>query len=251
MNSQFNEHLNAHMEGVLAKFRASTSITHNGEKGRAREALVSTAIEPWFGPEIQIGSGFVIDSFGNSSKQTDNVIYWPSVLPKMMLGGHAGGPGLFPVEGVAAAIEVKSTLTTGELSSAIKNLASIRTLQERSSAPMDSEGNRPAHFSIKPLSSIVAFGSDVAPKTLRQALIESIAWDCICILGKNGGVFTQNNLSPKVARRQLLPGSATDTQKLAVYSIITRDNIQNSRLYRMAAGLECYIDFDNNNFEDF
>lgn len=248
MNPQFHSHLIAHMTGVLAKFRSSGLITHAGEKGRAREALVAAAIEPWFGPSVSIGSGFIIDSFGNSSRQADNVIFWPDVQPQALLGGHSSGPGVFPIEGVAATVEVKSKLTTAELSSAIDNLNSVRKLQALSSAPMDSNGDRQAHFFINTLLSIVAFESDVAFDTLKKTLVGSEVWDSVCVLGEKGGLFVRGRNSKRL---QLLPPSASDEQKLAVFSIITRDNIQNSRLYRLTAGLESYVDYDNNTAQEF
>ena len=83
MHELFRENLVAHMKGVMSKFEATHGIEHRYQKGFAREALVKTAIEPWFGPGVAIGSGFVITSIGSiddqegqTSAECDNIIYW-------------------------------------------------------------------------------------------------------------------------------------------------------------------------------
>jgi len=79
MHTLLRNYMLAHMKGVLVKFQATAEISHGGEKGAAREALSSTAISPWFGPGVSIGTGLVIDRNGETSKQSDNVLYWPDV----------------------------------------------------------------------------------------------------------------------------------------------------------------------------
>ena len=86
MNAEFNGHINAHMTSVIEKYEATKSISHSGEKGSAREAIVAAAIEPWFGPTVATGSGFLIDSLGNKSLQCDDIFFWPDLQPRIALG---------------------------------------------------------------------------------------------------------------------------------------------------------------------
>lgn len=194
MHTLFRENLVAHMNGVISKFEATKGIEHRYQKGFAREALVQTAIEPWFGPSIAIGSGFVItsaasrdDDTGKTSPECDNVIYWPDMMQRLVLGGEYG-PCLFPVEGVAAVVEVKSMLTTAELRSSLSKLKSA---------------TRPNVFSVYmhdqfdvgkvlfPLSCVLAFDSNIAKETFQTMLKDHIqSWDAVCVLGgKSIGVY--------------------------------------------------------------
>ena len=141
MHKLFLDSLLAHMKGVMAHFEATRGIDHRYQKGFAREALVKTAIEPWFGPSVSIGSGFVINSYtnlddqrGGTSSECDNVIFWPDLMPNLILGG-TGGPSLFPIEGVASVVEVKSKLTTTELRNALESLPTSTRLKMLSGLP--------------------------------------------------------------------------------------------------------------------
>ena len=95
------------MAGTIGKFVATRSMKHPREKGTIREALAAGVVRPWFGPSVMVGTGFVIDRIGGESLQCDNVLYWPDVQPATALGGE-DGPRLFPIEGVASVVEVKS-----------------------------------------------------------------------------------------------------------------------------------------------
>ena len=144
MHKLFLDSLLAHMKGVMAHFEATRGIDHRYQKGFAREALVKTAIEPWFGPSVSIGSGFVINSYtnlddqrGGTSSECDNVIFWPDLMPNLILGG-TDGPSLFPIEGVASVVEVKSKLTTTELRNALESLPTSTRLKMLSGLPSSS-----------------------------------------------------------------------------------------------------------------
>jgi len=232
VNNEFNDHVLCHMAGVIAKYEATKSINHAGEKGSAREAMIAAAIEPWFGPSVANGSGFVIDALGQKSLQCDNVFYWPDLQPRLSLGHEIRGPGLFPVEGVAAVVEVKSTLTTTELSGAINNLEKTNCLQALSTAQQDDSGYKKAHYQISHCTSIVAFNSVVSYDTLISSLKDHSSWDLVCVLGCKGGVFANSRNGDLL---ELLPSETSDVRKLSTYSILLRDHIQNARTYRTAS----------------
>ena len=140
MHDLFRNYILAHVAGVIGKFKATVAIKQPGVKGAAREALAASVVSPWFGPSVKIGTGIIIDRHGANSLQSDNVLYWPDVQPPTVLGGE-GGPRLFPVEGVASVVEVKSTLTTTELRGALDNLrSSCRSLVLGSGGPHGRDG---------------------------------------------------------------------------------------------------------------
>jgi len=59
-----------------------------------------------------IGSGVIVNSYGNQSKQWDIIIYDKDILPPFVFEMSRG---MFPAETVLAVIEVKSKLTKAEL----------------------------------------------------------------------------------------------------------------------------------------
>jgi hypothetical protein len=244
MHKLFLDCLLAHMDGVLAQFEATRGIDHKYQKGFARQALMQTAVEPWFGPSVAIGSGFVInaisnihDQRGHTSNECDNVLFWPDQMPNMMLGGSSG-PSLFPIEGVAAVVEVKSCLTTTELRSALKKLPDATQMNLCSGFRPDPEtGGYPGGINFTfPLACILAFESDVAKSTLVDTLEQNTdAWDIACVLGENGGVFFTNGI---VGQKQMhtveYPDDSSPRFLLADFSVLIRDGIQQLHLERMA-----------------
>ena len=244
MHKLFVDSLLAHMKGVLAHFEASRGIDHRYQKGFAREALVKTAIEPWFGPNVSIGSGFVInavtsmsDHTGSTSTECDNVIFWPDLMPNLILGG-SGGPSLFPIEGVASVVEVKSKLTTAELRKALNSLPTATKLTMLSGTPASSPlGTRPGAIQYtRPFGCILAFESDVAYETLYQMLDENLdSWDIACVLGGNGGVFfvaaDENGRRMEAVN---FPQNDADDYLLTDFSVLIRDQIQQLRIARLA-----------------
>ena len=244
MHKLFLDSLLAHMKGVMAHFEATRGIDHRYQKGFAREALVKTAIEPWFGPSVSIGSGFVINSYtnlddqrGGTSSECDNVIFWPDLMPNLILGG-TGGPSLFPIEGVASVVEVKSKLTTTELRNALESLPTSTRLKMLSGLPSSSPlGQRTGtNFATPPIACILAFESDVAYDTLFKTLDENCnSWDIACILGGNGGVFfVDSDGEHRRMHAVQFPDDPSDECLLADFSVLIRDQIQQLRISRLA-----------------
>ena len=91
--------------------------------------------------------------------------------------------------------------------------------------------------------------SRVALETLKRDLAADKSWDLVCVLSENGGVFGRDRENNELL--ELLPSTAPDARKLLVYSILVRDHVQNARAYRLVAGLEDYINFDNSSATKF
>jgi Regulator of chromosome condensation (RCC1) repeat len=83
-----------------------------GLRGGVREIVVRDLLRPLLPAGIGIGSGEVISAGGLRSRQTDIVLYDRRILPSIV---HEGTQGMFPVESVLYAIEVKSRLMTQHL----------------------------------------------------------------------------------------------------------------------------------------
>lgn len=110
-------------------------VNHMPSKGDVCEAAVARDLSESIGSRYSVVThGHVFDGFGQQSDELDVVIfddYWSGrFTPK-----DSGEPPLIPVESVYAAIQVKKTLSSPELRSAIENIRSFKSLQRERVGP--------------------------------------------------------------------------------------------------------------------
>lgn len=93
---------------LLAMFDAGIAMS-SASKGTERELFVSSFLRQLFPPSVRFDSGDITDVNRRVSGQVDIIVEAPTLfsLPAIL-----GGPRLFLAEGVAAAIEVKSNLSS-------------------------------------------------------------------------------------------------------------------------------------------
>ena len=103
--------------------RVAGLLEHNTMVGQAREFLINKVLKSILPAAVHFGTGKIIDSQGSYSKQIDIIVY-DARFPALEIEGS----GLYMVEGVIAAIEVKSTLDTGQLILALDNCKSVLDL---------------------------------------------------------------------------------------------------------------------------
>ena len=201
--------------------RAATSPTAVGD---AMEVPVKKQLEQLLPRGIAVGSGFVIDSHGGTSSQTDLVVYERDICPAFSINDTPGTT-YYPCEGVIAVGQVKSTLTKKLLEDEFKKIASVKRLRRHpvhdvmphptTGAPMAlhrSYGNiqNPSVIDITEKSEtsssrqifgfIVAGKSQMQAASLRQAFV-----DFTCTTG--------DRLSPNIA--VLLSGGLLTWGKVA------------------------------------
>jgi hypothetical protein len=117
--------LRSRVAGAIASARAASRITHQVLKGEVLEILVSDLFVPLLPADVGIGTGQIIECrSGRLSNQVDIVLYDRSVLPPLLFGRQQG---VFPIEAVLYAIEVKTTLTRNALETSHKH---AKTLNE-------------------------------------------------------------------------------------------------------------------------
>ncbi len=137
-----------HLEVILdAEARLSGLLQHASTIGTAREFLITRVLRTILPPSVHIGLGKVIDSLGGQSKQIDIIIYDPR-FPLMKVDGG----GLYPVEGVLATIEVKSSLDSAELVASLENTKSVLLLQPSGQCAKEAEASIQNHMKIGNLS---------------------------------------------------------------------------------------------------
>lgn len=106
---------------MLAGAYAAGAGQSSASKGNEREQFVDSFLSQVMPPPFRFGTGDVTDIAANTSGQLDVVVEFP-FLPSLPIVG-ASKSRLYLAEGVAAAIEVKSTISSewdGVLSTASK-----------------------------------------------------------------------------------------------------------------------------------
>ncbi|MGV7223565.1 MAG: DUF6602 domain-containing protein [Nitrospinales bacterium] len=94
---------------------------HSVMVGTAREFIIKRVLKTILPPVVHFGSGKVFDANGKKSRQIDIIIY-DSRFPVFEI---ESGIGIYPIEGVIATIEVKSTITNKSLHEALENSMSL------------------------------------------------------------------------------------------------------------------------------
>lgn len=121
-----------------AKYKGSIVQNHHGDTGANREVIVRNWLAEHLPKAVtpEIG-GKILDQTGYASKQVDITVY-DNDMPRF---GAYDKPYYF-AEGCVGAIQVKSKLTSSELSSSLKNLDSVKKVKVSSQAGGVSFGSR-------------------------------------------------------------------------------------------------------------
>lgn len=120
---------------LIQEFEFSAEAGTPGLVGAAKEHPARVQLQALMPHGVSIGSGIVIDSFGDASRQQDIVVY-ESLCPVFSRNGSPDAS-YYPIEGVIAAGEVKSALGKAELIDAFEKSKSVKRLQRRREATDD------------------------------------------------------------------------------------------------------------------
>ena len=115
---------------LVEQFDEARDATTPGTVGTAMEQPVRDQLEQILPRRIAVGEGFVIDSEGGTSQQTDVILYEKDICPVFSVN-NTPQTTFYPCEGVIAVGEVKSTLDRGSLEDAFRKIASVKKLQRR------------------------------------------------------------------------------------------------------------------------
>jgi hypothetical protein len=130
--------ISSEAERLVVAFRQKL-VGHPGEFGKGREEIVREFLRLQLPKKFSVSSGFVFDVHGHISQQADVIIYDSQECP---IFTAAGGVSFFPCEGVVAAGQVKSRITSkAEYESALQNLRSIKSLDRSAGATSISVGS--------------------------------------------------------------------------------------------------------------
>ena len=115
-------------ERLVQQFSEARQATSPGTVGAAMETPVRNQLQRLLPSGIAVGSGFVIDSYGGTSRQTDVVLYERDICPVFSVNDTAETT-YYPCEGVIAAGEVKSTLSSRDLDDSFQKIVSVKQLR--------------------------------------------------------------------------------------------------------------------------
>ncbi len=173
---------------AIGAARATADVTHTGVKGAIREILIRDLFRPFLPSDVGIGTGQIATAAGELSPQQDVIIYNRHILPPVLFEETIG---VFPVESVLATVEVKTTLTAGELRSAYDNAKTIQHYSYLSGGRIKEGEKTISHNVKKAISTIFALNSDlvVGDKVELERLTALYAGDdppvrAICVSGR-------------------------------------------------------------------
>ncbi|MGW4652309.1 DUF6602 domain-containing protein [Kitasatospora sp. NPDC004289] len=151
--------------------QARTTYQHRGLRGEAVEVEARQFLEDHLPRSVDVGNGEVIDQADTRSGQMDIVI--SNEYQPFRAGRDESG--LFLVEGVSAAGEAKSLLTTKSLDEAISIGTRFKALRSsyREGDQRRSHRGDSGRFYVCPPYFVLAFDSNIAPQTLIDRLAQA------------------------------------------------------------------------------
>jgi hypothetical protein len=198
--------------GVLQRLQAEVDVFarlvhHYGEQGRENEVALSRLLEALVPKRFGVGTGMIIDSLDNYSRQTDIVVFDQADEPAMLAQTTQL---LYPIESVLSCIEVKTTLRNDSIADCIAKKESLQTLQAARKFPDGAS---------YPLFVVLAYNSALSPRQVKDRFSlapQEHRPDLLCILdpGIIGGSGTSLQGAPhhfSVGLALLLEPEAPDT----------------------------------------
>ena len=129
---------------LVAEFEKARSATTAELVGSAMETAARKQLEQILPAGVAVGTGCVIDTYGNTSKQTDVILYERDICPVFRVNSDDPKAAYYPCEGVIAVGEIKSVIGKKELEDAFEKIASVKSLKRNYDHPkyQDHKGRR-------------------------------------------------------------------------------------------------------------
>lgn len=130
MNNQFSTQEYIRMLGkeLVFEFDKAGMTTHPYAVGSGRENSARMKLKNILPVGVGIGSGFVIDSYGNTSQQCDIILYEENFAMKFTVNEDQANT-YYNCESVIAVGEVKSVASMAEIKDAVKKLSKVNQLK--------------------------------------------------------------------------------------------------------------------------
>ena len=164
--------------GVLQRLRTEVDVfaklvQHMGERGRLNELALSRLLEGFVPERIGVGTGVLFDTRDRQSPQTDVVLFDRANQPAVMAQTTQV---MFPIEVATACVEVKTTLTSGDIADCLKKRRRLHDLE-----PLSGEGLPSGHPPFVVLSYDAGLSSAQATVDSFGRDVEHLP-DLLCVL---------------------------------------------------------------------
>ncbi len=235
-------------EELVRNFDYASNATTPVLVGSAKEKEVIRKLELLLPNSVAIGSGCIIDSYGNTSKQMDIVIYEKEFCPIFSINSSPETT-YYPCEGVIAVGEVKSSLSTKELKNIFDKSKSVKKLVRYSvSKKSELSGDQQfAHRSYNSRISFEGYGSEHFDQ--KNKILDQIFFFSLC-----GKLDIQSNTLIKKFGENL--NKCSDGEEVNLISIL-KDGLlifrnkknNNIVMSKKDADSFCFFNQNNNNFQ--
>jgi hypothetical protein len=195
MHPTYRDLILSKVQSAIGAARAARGISHRGLLGEIREILVRDLFRPLLPADVGVGSGEIISYTGQTSNQTDVVLYDRRILPPLLFQESVG---LFPVESALHTIEVKSKLTMTELRKS-EDAATALLQLELSHGQHDASDVPQQHTVTKPISTLFALDSDLVPEgssdidRYKSICKPDPSLRCLCVVGRGCWMFRDSS----------------------------------------------------------
>ena len=163
------DHLQLMARRLVNDFDEAAGAGHPGLIGAARETPARLQLERVLPGNVGIGSGIVVDSFGGLSKQQDIVVFEKHLCPVFSINDTPEAT-YYPIEGVLAVGEVKSSLDRAKLEDAFSKIHSVKSLNRVVEAEEQALGLRPTVPFRKYGSQSLFSGTEVEQYSIDRSL---------------------------------------------------------------------------------
>jgi len=194
-NKVLRDMLVSRINEAIDRSKQAMLLSHPGLTGRVREIAVESLFRPLLPTDFEIGTGKITDCHGTQSGQIDVLIHSTRLLPPLIYDDKFG---MFPLESCFRAIEIKSTLTSTELETAIASARQIATGFKYLPGPFDENGTTVFHEFKKVARVLFAFGTDLTSKDeLIRYKEKDPNWSttpairAFCVVGAGCWLFTK------------------------------------------------------------
>lgn len=140
-SAKFVRRIGADLVDAFEKARSATTAELVAS---AQETATRKRLEQILPTGVAVGTGCVIDTYGNTSKQTDVILYERDVCPVFRVNADDPKSAYYPCEGVIAVGEIKSVIGKKELEDSFEKIASVKSLKRNYDHPKypDHKGRR-------------------------------------------------------------------------------------------------------------
>ena len=120
---------------LIAEFEKARSATTPELVASAMETAARRQLEQILPSGVAVGTGRVIDTYGNTSRQIDVILYERDICPAFRVNYDDPKATYYPCEGVIAVGEIKSVIGKKELEDSFKKIESVKSLMRNYDHP--------------------------------------------------------------------------------------------------------------------